>query len=658
LFQDERRLAAIMFTDMVGYTALGQTDEPLSLALAAEAKKLLRPIFQRHNGREVKTMGDGFLVEFPSALEAVRCAYDVQRATREFNISLPSEKRVRLRVGVHLGDVVVSQGDISGDAVNVASRIEPLAEDGGVCLTRQVYDHVQNKFELRLASLGNKSLKNVSAPLEVYKMVMPWSEEKRMPSTTQRDKRRIAVLPFANISQDSKDEYFADGMTEELISTISNMSGLSVISRTSVMGYKGANKKIREIGQELEVGSVLEGSVRKAGNRMRVTVQLIDVESDKHLWAQSYDRELDDVFAVQGDIAKRVAEALRIKILPEEEKRIEKRPTKDIDAYAFYLKGRSQWNKRSDEGLRSAIDFFQKAIAIDHGYALAYSGIADSYAVLAINGHIPKTEGLPKAKRYATRALEIDDTLAEAHVSLAMVLEAHDWDWTRSEREFRRAIEINPSYATAHHWYALLLQLLGRFDEALKEIHRAQELDPLSMVINSAIIWVYNTAGEYDKAIEHGRRWLEMEPNSGFAHLHLASAYSRKKMHEEAIREARAAAADPAVPHWVHMEDLEYYYAQSGDLQEAQKLFAEILERSKTEYVSPSFFALHYLALGDEARMFEYLQRAYEERNMLIGLSRFDPDFAKYRQDPRYLDLLRKMKLEGASSSEETRRRD
>ena len=644
-----------MFTDMVGYTALAQRDEPLSLALAAEAKKLLRPIFLRHNGREVKTMGDGFLVEFPSALDAVKCAYDVQRATREFNISLPSEKKIRLRVGVHLGDVVESQGDISGDAVNVASRIEPLAEDGGVCLTRQVYDHVQNKFELPLASLGSKSLKNVSAPLEVYKMVMPWSEEKATPSA-QPDKRRIAVLPFANISPDSKDEYFADGMTEELISTISNMSELSVISRTSVMGYKGTSKKIREIGQELDVGSVLEGSVRKAGNRMRVTVQLINVGSDKHLWAQSYDRDLDDVFAVQSDIAKRVAEALRITILPEEEKRIEKRPTKDIEAYAFYLRGRSQWNKRSDEGLRSAIEFFQKAIAIDPGYALAYSGVADSYAVLAINGHIPKTEGLPKAKEYAIKALEIDDTLAEAHVSLAMALEAHDWDWAGSEREFKKAIEINPSYATAHHWYALLLQLLGRFDEALREIHRAQELDPLSMVINSAIIWVYNTAGEYDKAIEHGRRWLEMEPSSGFAHLHLASTYSRKKMHVEAIREAQAAAADSGVSHWTYMEDLEYYYAQSGDLQKAQKIFTEIMERSKTQYVSPTYFALHYLALGDETRMFEYLQKAYEEGNMLIGLCRFDPDFAKYRHDPRYLDLLRKMKLEGSPSGEETPR--
>jgi len=646
-----------MFTDMVGYTALGQSDEPLSLALAAETKKLLRPIFIRHNGREVKTMGDGFLVEFPSALNAVRCAYDVQRATREFNISLASEKRVRLRVGVHLGDVVESQGDISGDAVNVASRIEPLAEDGGVCLTRQVYDHVHNKFELPLASLGTKSLKNVSTPLEVYKMVMPWSEEKAKPST-QRDMRRIAVLPFANISPDSKDEYFADGMTEELISTISNMSELSVISRTSVMGYKGTSKKIREIGQELEVGSVLEGSVRKAGNKMRISVQLINVGNDKHLWAQSYDRELDDVFAVQSDIAKRVAEALRIRILPGEEERIQKRPTKDIEAYALYLKGRYQWNKRSEQGLRSAIDFFQKAIGIDPRYALAYSGIADSYAVLAANGHIPKTEGLPKAKKYAVDALEIDDGLAEAHVSFAMALEANDWDWAGSEREFRKAIEINPSYATAHHWYALLLQLLGRFDEALKEVHRAQELDPLSMAINTAVIWVYNTAGQYDKAIECARRWLEIEPNSGFAHLHLASIYSRKNMFAEAIREARAAAADPNVPRSVYEEDLEYYYARSGDMREAQKMFNETLERSKTSYVSPAFFVLHYLAIGDETRMFEYLQKAFEERNMGLGLLRFDPDFAKYWRDPRFLDLIRKMKLESRPSGKETAHRD
>src|SRR5713226_4381380 len=260
LSQGQRRLAAIMFTDMVGYTALGQRNESLSLALVEEQKKLIRPLLSRHNGREVKTMGDAFLVEFSSALDAVRCAYDIQRAIREFNVSLPQERRVHLRVGIHLGDVVENQGDISGDAVNLASRIEPLAEDGGVCLSRPVYDQVQNKFELHLTSLGPKQLKNVTSPVEVFKMVMPW-EEARIPERTLLDKKRIAVLPFTNMSPDPSDEYFSDGMTEELITSLSGVNGLSVIARTSVMKYKGAPKGASQVANELNVGTLVEGSV-------------------------------------------------------------------------------------------------------------------------------------------------------------------------------------------------------------------------------------------------------------------------------------------------------------------------------------------------------------------------------------------------------------
>src|SRR5438445_3481247 len=285
-----------MFTDMVGYTTLGQKSESLSLALVDEQRKLIRPILNKHDGREVKTMGDSFLVEFSSALNAVRCAYDIQRAAREFNISLPLERRVHLRVGVHLGDVLNSQGDISGDAVNVASRINYLADDGGVCLTRQVYDHVQNKFELPLKSLGPQSLKNVNAPVETYRMEMPW-DETRATQPTELDKRRIAVLPFANMSPDPADEYFADGLTEELISKLSLVKGLRVIARTSVMSYKKKDKRISEIGAEPGVGSIVEGSFRKAGNKIRVTTQLIDVRDDQHVWAQSYDSNCDDVCA-------------------------------------------------------------------------------------------------------------------------------------------------------------------------------------------------------------------------------------------------------------------------------------------------------------------------------------------------------------------------
>src|SRR5437016_275232 len=336
-----------MFTDMVGYTALGQKNESLSLTLAEEQRTLLRPIFKRHAGREVKSMGDAFLVEFPSVLEAVRCAYDIQRATREFNITLPEEQRVHLRVGVHLGDVVESQGDISGDAVNVASRIENLADDGGVCLTRQVYDHVQNKFELPLISLGPKSLRNVISSIDVYRMVMPWDDAKAI-TATEHDTRRIVILPFANISPDPTDEYFSDGMTDELIAVLSKINGLRVVARTSAMRFKGEKATAGRIGEELKVGSLIEGSVRKSKNRVRITVELVDTHSEEQLWNETYDRDLQDVFSVQSDIAQQVAKALELRLGVRESSALRQQQTQSPEAYSLYLKGRNRWNLRSN----------------------------------------------------------------------------------------------------------------------------------------------------------------------------------------------------------------------------------------------------------------------------------------------------------------------
>src|SRR5437667_758038 len=382
--QPQRRLAAIMFTDMVGYTALGQRDESLSLALVEEQRRFLRPIFKRHNGKEIKSMGDAFLVEFSNALDAVRCAYDIERTSREFNIGRRIDRRIRLRIGLHLGDVVESQGDISGDAVNIASSIQSLAEDVGVCVTPQGYAHVENKFDLPLKSLGTRSVKNVSAPVEVYKMVLPWEKEQRNPAE-QLDPSRVAVLPFANMGPDPGDSYFADGITEEIISTLSGVSGLNVISRTSVMSYKGTTKRVKEIGGELEAGSVLEGSFRKAGNKIRVTAQLIDVRDDRHVWTHSYDRNLDDVFGVQTDIAKQVSDALRIRILAPEFDRIERKPTESAKAYTFYLRGRYHLNRRGIDDIRKAAEYFAQAIKGDPKFALGHAGLADCHELLATN---------------------------------------------------------------------------------------------------------------------------------------------------------------------------------------------------------------------------------------------------------------------------------
>ena len=639
--KDRRRLAAIMFTDMVGYTALGQRNESLSLALVEEQRKLIRPILGRHSGKEIKTMGDAFLVEFPSALDAVRCAYDIQRATREFNISLPDEKRIHLRVGVHLGDVVESRGDISGDAVNVASRIEPLAEDGGVCVTRQVYDHIQNKFELKLASLGVKPLKNVSIPIEVYKMMMPWYNEKAG-QVAHLDKKRIAVLPFANISPDPADEYFADGLTEELIGTISKMRELSVISRTSVMQYKDKSKPIPEIGGELNAGTILEGSVRKAGNRVRVSIQMIEATEDKHLWAENYDREIQDIFSVQSDIASRVADALKVELLAGEKKGIGKVLTNSVEAHNLYLKGVYHLNRGSPSDVERAIEYFELACEQDPGFALAYTMVAYCYVIIA-GESMPAQEAFPKAKDFLARALSLDEGLAEAHNVQAMIANQYDWDWAATERSFKEAVSLNPSLAEGHVFYAWFLAVMGRFDEAISEATRAHELDPVSPFTDQICGVVYWMAGKNDRARELFTRILEIYPNFARAHLLLALINAMESKTEEAVKEAdrTISISDEAL----FREFQAQVYALVGLKEKSREIVNGLLSKKFKGYTSPKQIGLVYYMLGEKDSGYQWTQKAYEARDVSLPMMNKWPTENVAREDPRFIELLNRMKL-------------
>jgi adenylate cyclase len=630
-----------MCTDMVGYTALGQRNESLSLALVEEQRKLLRPIFNKHSGREVKTMGDAFLVEFPSALDAVRCAYDIQRATREFNISLAEEHRIHLRVGVHLGDVVESEGDISGDAVNVGSRIEGLAEDGGVCLTRQVYDQVQNKFELPMRSLGLRTLKNVASPLEVYKMVMPWGEEK-VPPSTKLDKRRIAILPFASMSPDPNDEYFADGMTEELITAMSGLQGLQVIARTSVMNYKKKEKNVSEIGKELGVGTVLEGSVRKAGNKVRVTAQLIDVHTESHLWAEKYDRELDDIFKIQDDISGKIAEALKVKLASVQGSG-RKHPVK-IELYTLYLKGRSLWNKRDKEGVSESLKLFQGAIRIDPDYPSAYSGLADAYHIAATYGFMDRAVGLAKSKDAATKALELDDTLSEAHASLGLNL-FYELRYEEAQREFRRAIELNPSYASAHHWLGILLQDVGRFDEGMEEVAKATELDPLSPVIMSAYANALHLAERDDDWMTTLNRLVQTQPDFQFAYLARSWLYAFRGQKDEALSdlETYRKLSKDECGYEGEMAISEVLWGNTQKGTEHMEKALSLMDKSPPEYAfTPYWF---YALIGDKQQFFVWVERAFEKQLVSGAALRYDPCLRKMKDDPRYKGLYKRLNL-------------
>ena len=642
----ERRLAAIMFVDMVGYTALGQRNESLSLALVVEQRKLIRPILRRHRGREIKTIGDAFLVEFANTLDAVRCGYDIQRASREFNFSRPSDRRLMLRIGLHLGDVEKSKGDILGDAVNVASRIQPLAADGCICLTQQVYDQVANKFELPLQTIGKKKLKNLAEPIEVYRVVMPWETEPTL--SDELNPRRVAVLPFANMSPDPEDEYFADGMTEELISTMSKIGELSVISRTSIMQYKDKPKPIGEIGRELNAGTILEGSVRKAGNHVRITIQMVEASKDKHLWAESYDRELRDIFAIQSEVAQRVAAALRVQLLSSEKKDIKRKPTASVEAYQLYLKGRYHFNLRLKEEFDEALRYFNAAIKLDPRCAIALAGISDCYHFCSHRGWLKPEEAFPAMRDCANRAIEIDPRLAEAHVALGAVYFHYDWRWRDAERELIRASELKPSYELADEMRSYLLAILGRAEESRQLAKRGAELSP-----HSLSIWIHSGfdqggAMRPTEKIEEGiarlEKMVETNPEYPPAHESLGFAYYRNSRTAEAVAEMRKAVTlskdDTALK-----AGLAFLLALAGQRDEATSILKTLQLSSRTTYVSNVQMACILYGLGRRDEAFDNLETAYKRREIDLPDIRMIPEMSELRADPRWTSIENRMGL-------------
>jgi adenylate cyclase len=637
--EGERRLAAIMFTDMVGYTALTQSNESQAMEVLERHNRLLRSFFPRFHGREVKTIGDSFLVEFESALDAVRCAAEIQSYLHDYNISSKDEWKIKLRIGIHLGDVIHQAGDVFGDAVNISSRIELIAEPEGVCISEQVYHQVRNKFALALISLGEKSLKNVSAPIEVYRMMMAWE---RSSQSASLDVRRIAVLPFVNMSPDQADEYFADGMTEELISSISNIGGLSVISRTSAMKFKGGGKTATEIGQELKAGSLLEGSVRKADNFVRVTAQLIDVNTDRHLWSQNYDRELKNIFALQSEIAKQVADALRVKILSPEKERIEKKPTESVEAHNLYLKGVYHVNKGSPSDIEKGIKYFELACEQDPNFALAYAKAAEGYVDIAGESR-PSREAFPKAKQFLAEALSLDNGLAEAHFVKAAISCQYDWDWAATERSAKKAISLNSSLVSGHLVYAWFLAIVERFDEAIAEMNRAYELDPVSPFAGWVCAVVNWMAGKNDRTRELCMRILETNPNFARAHMVLALLNAMESRAEEATKEA---------DRMISISDEAYFrehqaqvYALVGLNGKAWEILNGLLAKKFKGFASPMEVGLIYYMLGEKDRGFEWMQKAYQDRDASLPWICRWPTSKSARDDHRFIELLNKIEL-------------
>ena len=751
----QRRLAAIMFTDMVGYSATTQRNEALALELLSTHRRIIRSVFPAFGGKEVGTIGDGFFLEFTSALEASRCACAIQKSMREYNDGVGKEQQIYLRIGVHIGDVISVEDNVQGDGVNIAARIEPLAEPGGICISEDVARQIKNKIDMPLLKLGKAELKNIQLPLDIYTIALPW-EKQRVPGsdrlrfslrrkgvrraiarvsalivlaglfalfqwwqrssqhpaqlsgtsaaikpdssvrtetithfgpdvegkslspniirnnkekpagTTQESITdvpaaavgpaaghivppvqsaiavagyRVAVLPFSNISPDAKDEYFADGMTEELISTLSRIQGLRVIARTSVMQYKGVQKSVAEIGRDLNVKAVLEGSVRKSGNKLRITVQLIDAASQEHLWSEEYDRELTDVFVIQGNVAQRVAEALQVQLAADERTQIGKSWTGNVEAYTLYLRGRYAWNKRSPPDLLESVEYFKKAAQKDPHYALAYAGLADAYTLLGNYYVLPPTDAYTQAQTAAMKALEIDESLAEAHTSLAFALMHYHWDWTGAEKEFKRAIELNPSYAVGVSWYAYFLTVTGRFSEAVNVRTRAQELDPLSIVVSSDVGLTLYFARKYDETVEQFHKTLSSDPSFYAAYIPLGAALLHLHRSDEAIaafKKARIFSQNHPIP----SAALAYALAISGKKEEALKIAEDLKKISSRSYVSPYWIAIIYAGLGDDNSAFDWLERGIASHDGSMIFLKVEPILDRLRPDPRFGRLL------------------
>ena len=625
-----------MFTDVVNSTAAAQDDESAALALGVEQEALVRPLFAAHQGRVVKSMGDGFLADFDSALRAVECAIDIQQRLRSRN-SVPGTAPLHLRIGIHLGDVEQRGSDIFGDAVNLASRIEPLAAPGGICVSGEVFRQVRNKIPNPIERLPTVALKGVKFPLEVYRIALPGER-----SRSERDESgppRIAVLPLANISPDPNDEYFADGLTEELIGSLSKLPDLRVIARTSVTQYKSSPKSAAQIGGELGVTSLLEGSVRKAGHRLRIAVQLVSVSTEEPVWAATYDRELDDVFAIQTDVASQVAGSLSHSVfaIPHNKE------TGSVTAYLYYLRAIQLLHEDDVPGLRESARLLELALAEDPDFARAHAALARSWDALVMRGGEDYGIVASKAEPAARRAIELAPEAAEGHAALA---EVH-WMLDRVEAgiaEAQRAIAINPNLSEAYETLGRQLVTGRGLEASLQVFRKGYELDPLGVRGALLYAWAAQLAGHDEEAWGVIDRMNQLNPTGASVCDAVAEYYRLKgdlaKAREALERGLQASPEDEGL-----RVDLAIVFALSGDRKEAERRLAEIAGTSQS---AGRFSAQLFVrsALGDLDEAFEALHRleAIHAWPAVLGVH---PTFERLRRDPRFQPFRERLGLMG-----------
>jgi TolB-like protein/Tfp pilus assembly protein PilF len=606
-----------------------------------------------------RATGDGMALVFFGDPEApLRCALEIAR-------SLKSYPEIKLRLGIHSGLIyrifnIAGERDVAGSGINFAQRVMDCGDAGHILLSKEMV-HILREFGERaehLEDLGEVLVKH-GAPLHLFNLYTDDLGNRARPAKVQTSQASavrnqtseytrakaidsLAVLPLQNASADPNMEYLSDGITESIINSLSQLPQLRVMARSTVFCYKGREVDSREVGRELGVRAVMMGRVLQLSDNLIIKTELVDALDGSQLWGEQYKRKASDIFELQEEISADISGKLRLKLTGEEKKLLAKRYTDNTEAYQLYLKGRYYLGKMTSAGLKRGIEYFNQAIEVDPAFALAFAGLADAYYGLSA-AHLPPREAMPKARAAAMKALQIDDTLAEAHASLALVLAFYDWNWTGAEREYKRAIELNQGYASAHHWYGWYLALMGRLEESTRELKQAQELDPLSLEINADLGLSFFLGRQYDQAIEQFLKAIEMDPNFIWGRFFLAWAYEQKGLLQQAIAEYKKLAQLDETP--VIRASLGYTYALAGELDEARKVLDELTEDSQRRHVSDYDFTILYAALGDRDHAFDCLEKAYESRSEALVWLKVDPRLDSLRADARFMDLLARVGL-------------
>jgi len=698
---EERKLAAIMFTDMVGYSALAQRDDKVALELLEEHRRLLREIFPRFHGTEIKTIGDAFLVEFGSALEAAQCAIEIQRTLAKRNHDVTSDRRIELKIGIHIGDVMHRDGDVYGDGVNIASRIEQLAGAGGICVSMDVERQIRNALEARFEKFGTADLKNIKLPMDLFRIVLPWekgaepsaaraskkspvlvpvavlvilallagwwfmqrSNKNQQAAATHAvtaapanapDQKSVAVLPFVNLSDDKGSEYFSDGVSEELLTVLQKIPGMHVAARTSAFSFKGKNATAQEIGQKLGVAYLVDGSVRKSGDAVRIAARLARADSGQELWSENFTRNLKDVFAVQSELAETIVAQVRDQLtggaagsadkekIQAEVQAAEKGGTKNVEAHELYLQGRFYENRHSDKSTREALAAYQHAVELDPRFARAWAGVARTHTWIAgfatEGGQKAFDAHLASARDAITRALAIEPDLPDSLYARAWIETNFDFNWSAATQTVSKAMALAPADPNVLIAAANLETALGNTDRAIEIYRKAVELDPVNAQSRSFLAFGLANTKRFAEARAEYARVIELNSSAPWAHAGLGLSYLLENKFEEAATAAQADAGD-----WCRLLIMSCAHWGQKRVQESDSALAELTANDSE--TAAYQIAQVYAYRGDKDRAFEWLERARRQRDPGLPGLRRDPLLPNLYDDPRWNAFLHTMGL-------------